>query len=60
MRTNTILKNAHFDLLKDGTSGVFVSPNAVGKGGVELMVFNQVNVVNIAVMTSHFQRGMPH
>ena len=55
MRTNTILKNAHFDLLKDGTSGVFVSPNAVGKGGVELMVFNQVTVVNIAVMTSHFQ-----
>ena len=30
------VENAHFDLLKDGTSGVFVTPNPVGKTRVDL------------------------
>ena len=31
---------AHFDLLKDGTSGVFVTPNAVGKTRFDLFPVN--------------------
>ena len=30
------VENAHFDLLKDGTSGVFVTPNPVGKTRLDL------------------------
>ena len=34
------VENAHFDLLKDGTSGVFVTPNPVGKTRFDLFPVN--------------------
>ncbi len=34
------VENAHFDLLKDGTEGVFVTPNPVGKTRLDLFPVN--------------------